>query len=336
MSLFKRAIVALSLILSTCIAMGQGRTITVSSPVGNDFLGKNNSVKFAITGASFEVLVRVRATFLADTTKSVTVEKRFTPQSDGKINDSITLNFADSTPQGKWKIDVTPIEKNTGGSQLIYSPNVFTINPVTVDVKLPLFNNLNPLTGAFVKGIVRISADLNEANVDTWKVSINNSDIPNNSGSSQTVNVLWDTNTITRDGTQTIDIRVEDKAKNSTNKGAVVTLDRVRPSAQITTPGPGTPIPPNSNIVVQVTVTDQFGESVDITGIDVIARTLSGGFITRVSRRGTSSSGNTVSWTGRIRWTSRLPKEFKIVVNVVDRAGNPGVKQEVRVKVGNR
>ncbi|MBS1723050.1 MAG: hypothetical protein JSS66_08885 [Armatimonadetes bacterium] len=318
-------------------ALSFGRDITVTSPVRGAYLGTSNKVNFSIVDATFDVTVNVVATFKnGQNNIKVTVSKVFTPDAANKINDSIDLNFSDTAPQGDWVIVVTPVEKDENGNTLPYIHPNRTIDPVHVDVKAPTFKTFNPIDGSFGKGIIHVVANLSELNVDTWKVQVNNKDIPNNSGNTTLVSVDFDSNTIQKDGPQTISVKVDDLAKNSATKSASITIDRIKPGTQIVAPVPTNPLPPNTDVIVQVHIKDQFSASVDVTGVDVVAKKLDGTFITRVSRRAFSAVGNDVNWSGRIRWRSDLPQEFKIVATAVDKAGNVATLQEIRVRVGNR
>lgn len=307
--------------------------ITVTKPQDGDYLGRTNTVGFNIDGARREVRVRVQAFRVlsgGNEQIAVTVEERFTPNSNNQINGNINLNFAAGTPEGQYRIRVTATE--SGNTYNTPDP----IN-VTVDVKDPSFRTLNPLNNSFVRGnangIVRITATLLEANVEEWRVKINGGDIPGNSGSTESVAVNWDTSGITNDGVQTIDIKVDDRAGNSASKGLSVTLDRVKPNSTILTPTNNFQLRAGTNLPVAVEVSDQFANSVGLTGVDVVARRLNGSFITRVARRSANSSGNGLNWVGRLRWRGSFPNEFKIVVTAIDKAGNRAVVQEVRVRV---
>ncbi len=304
-------------------------TFTVTSPTDGDFLGRSNKVNFNVRGAVREVRVTVRATKVDDPNVSVQIERRFNPNQNGEISDSIDLNFAESTPEGEYRIEVTPVESGN-----TYDP----IPPVsvTVDVAAPRFINLNPIDGGYVRGVVPISVDLNEPNVDTWRVQINQADIPGNSGNAQSFVVNWDTQSILRDGPARITVNVDDRAKNNTNRTVNVTLDRLQPNSNIVTPRPDTPVRPNQSVPVFVQVNDQFNGSVSLSGVTVVATTLDGRFLARVSRRGSEQNGNTLSWFGRLRINKGLPSEFKIVVQVTDRAGNQAVVQETQVKFTDR
>lgn len=316
------------------------RLLRVTSPSSGDFLGKSNTVKFHIDNAQYQVTVTVKATYTGTGGGSVTVKDDFQPNGSNQIDGSINLNFSDGATQGVWKIVVTPSERDANGVAQTYSPASVTLTNLTVDVKAPTFYSVNPLDGTFVKGDannkVRIVAALNEPNLDKWKVQVGGSDFANNEGTKSPVDVLWDIKGITKNGPQALTIKVDDKAKNSVTKTVNLTIDRTKPSSQIVSPGPNTTLPPHTDILVSIKVTDNFSDSVDLTGIDVIAQTTGGGFITRAARKSFSSSGNSVVWSGRIRYTSKIPNQFKLVVKAVDKAGNPAVIQQTLVKIGGR
>jgi len=301
-------------------------TINVTSPNSGDFLGKTNSVSFNITGAVAQVKITVTATLDSNPAINVQVVRQFTPNVEGEIDSSVPLNFSESTPEGAYTLTVVATEP---GATYNSVPPI----PVTIDVKDPKFGDSNPLTGAFVKGIVPIVVDLVESFVDEWRVRINGSDIPNNSGSTNQVVVNWDSNTVIIDGEQTINISVEDLANNTATKDISVTVDRINPSSTILAPSSGAIIRPESRIAVVVDVNDQFTNSVHFTGIDVRLKTLGDVDLGPVPRRNVKTVGNKISWTGRIRSISSLPNSFKIVVTAIDRAGNVAVVQEVTVTV---
>ncbi|HXH60221.1 MAG TPA: hypothetical protein VNI20_02560 [Fimbriimonadaceae bacterium] len=299
-------------------------TITVTSPVAGDFLGTSNSVKFNITGAVVQVTVNVVASLDSNPAINVSVQQNFSPDVNGNINGSIPLNFSPSTPEGPYTLTVTATEPGA-------TYNTVAPISVNVDVKAPKFGNFNPLSGAFVKGVVPISVDLDEPNVKEWRVRINNADIPNNSGSTNVMLVDWDTNTVVTDGSQTINLSVTDLANNSSTKDIGVTVDRIKPSSTILAPASGSTVRPGSRLAVIVDIADQFTGSVHFTGVDVEIQSMTGTVLHRVPRRSISSTGSTLHWTGRIRTTAALPSQFKIVVNAIDRAGNVAVTQEVTV-----
>jgi len=296
-------------------------TLTIQSPSPNDFLGKNSTLRFLITNATVQHRVQIRVTNIANPLISFTFQNIFNPDSDQRINGTINLSFNQSTPEGLYNavVQVT-VPSGTIPDQ--------PINNLTVDVNDPKFLDSNPVTGSFVRGIVPIFLEIQEGNVDLWKVQVNGQDIPNNSDSTNTVNVPWDTTAIQTDGPQSISINVKDKALNEANKSINVTLDRVTPAIQVISPT-GSTVRPNSTIPVVIRINDQFNGSVSTNAIQVMARRMDGTLIQRVTRMMASNTGTTLVWTGRIRKTAVLPSQFKLVVTAVDRAGNPAVSQEV-------
>jgi hypothetical protein len=300
--------------------------ITVTSPNAGDFLGTSNNVKFLITGAVVEVTIDVTATLDSDPGITVTVQRRFTPNSEGKIDNSVPLNFSPSTPEGAYTLTVVATEPGN-------TYNVVPPIPVFVDVKVPKFGNSNPLVDSFVRGNVPVVVDLIEPNVKEWRVKINGGDIPNNSGSSNLVNVNWDSTTVVTDGPQTISVSVEDKAGNTSNKEIPVTVDRINPSSTILAPTVGSAIRPGSTLAVVAEIDDQFQGSIHWTGIRVRMMTMSDTLIALVPRRSINASGDAITWTGRIKTTGQTPDQFKIVIDAIDRAGNVAVTQEVVVNL---
>ncbi|HVL40408.1 MAG TPA: hypothetical protein VM328_13545 [Fimbriimonadaceae bacterium] len=320
---FLRPFVAsfLFLLTSACFA----GTLTVTSPTDGSFVGATNQLRFLVRQASVEVTVRAQITGPGGTTS---VEGRFTPNAQGEIDNSLPLNFSSSNPEGTYTIVVTATEPGN-------TYNSVTLT-VTLDITKPRFLQFSPLPGSYVKGIVPISVLLDEPNVKEWRVQINGQDIPNNTGTDSEFTVFWDTAGIELDGSQTITVRVKDEAENEETRTINVTLDRVQPVITIQYPRSVTPIRPRSTISVVVDVQDATATAVDVTGLDVIVQRLDGTFITRVARTAVRSiGGNTVRWSGRIRWRSGLlPNQFKIVVTAIDRAGNLATPQEVILTLG--
>ncbi len=316
-----------NLVLATLALMSTSAfagNITVTSPSSGDFLGTSNTVNFLITGAVVQVTVKVVCTLDSNPAINVTVERNFNPNSEGNIDNNVPLNFGQSTPEGAYTLTVTVTEP---GATYNSPPAI----PVNVDVKVPKFLDSNPLTGAFVRGIVPVVVDLDEPNVKEWRVKINNADIPNNSGNTNQILVNWDSNTIVTDGPQTINLSVEDLAKNTANKNINVTVDRINPSSSILAPTAGTVIRPGSTFSVVVEVTDQFQGSIHWTGMNVRITDMDDNLIRLVPRKNLTTNGNKITWTGRIRFGGGLPNQFKIVVDAVDRAGNIAVTQTVTV-----
>lgn len=303
-------------------------TLTVTSPNDDDFLGSRNNLNFIIRGARVQVEVVAIITSTTDATNSIRLSERFVPNRDGEVISSLALNFADSTPEGTYRIRV---EVNEPGNT--YTPVTRT---VTIDVRKPEFIEVQPVTNAFVRGVTRIRGRIQEPFIDNWRVRVNGQDIPNNSGRTTTFDVPWDTSSIRLDGRQQISITVDDRARNQIIRNLEVTVDRVPPNISILAPAGGANLRRGADIPVVIDVRDQFSGSVAATGIDVIVRTVDGRYVQRVARRSARASGNTLSWTGVIGWSNRLPDRFKIVVTAVDRAGNVAATQEVLIDIGRR
>ena len=282
-----------------CAVSATAQTLTVTSPLDNDYLGKNNSVSFNITGAVLQVTVKVVATLDSNPATKIEVQDDFTPDDEGKINSSLALNFGDGTPEGAWTLTVSATEPGNSYTNVVI--------PVTVDVNSPKFLDSSPLNNSYVKGVVEINVELEEPNVEEWRVKLNGSDIPNNTGSTNLVSVLWDTAGITDDGDQTILITVKDLAGNTSSKSLKVTVDRIKPSITILAPTETTTIRPAQLIAFVVEVEDQFPDSVHDTGIDVVLKRLDDSFLARVPRQSITRFGNTMQFTGRLRHSITWP-----------------------------
>lgn len=306
-------------------ALSLGGTLVLKSPTEGAYLGLSNSIQFSVTGAKVEVDVTATVVGPAGTTK---VTQSFTPDADGKINDSIGVNFSEGTPTGDYTITLSATEiGNTYDPQTVH---------VKVDVEAPKFYSFSPNNGAFVTGTVKIRATIVETNMKDWRVKVNDQDIPNNTGTTNEVSVDWDTSLVKKDGANTISIVVRDQANNSTTKTLSVTLDRLPPTISIVYPRSSTYIIPGTTINVAIEITDASTTSVDGSGIDVVIQTLDGKYVGLVTRTAITASGsNVLQWVGRIRYRAgAVPTKFKIVVNAVDRAGNRATPQEVSLKVG--
>lgn len=317
---------AILVLFAACAALGAyAQTLTVTSPTEGAFVGSSNQVKFLIRNAIQEVTVRVVATGPGG--GSTQVEGRFTPNSEGNIDNNLSLTFSPSNPEGAYVLVITATEP--GQTYIPVTRNV------TLDRTKPKFLQVNPTDNAFVKGpIVAIGVELDETNVKEWRVQINNQDIPNNTGSTQAFTVNWDTSGIEQDGAQTITIRVKDEADNESTQTISVTLDRVSPVVGIQYPRLDTVLRRRSTVSVVVDITDISTSSIDVTGVDVVVMSLTGNFITRVARSSVRTSGsNTLRWSGRIRYRPNLPNEYKIVAIARDKAGNVAATQEVTVRL---
>jgi hypothetical protein len=319
-----RLVFVLFAILAAAMANAVG-TLTVTSPTEGAFLGATNTLRFNITGATVEVQVTVTVTGPGGST--VIGPQPFTPDTEGRISGTIPVNFSQSSPEGAYTIVVSATE---AGSP--YTP--VTIH-VTVDVTKAKFYDFNPIANSFVKGpIVPIVVKVIEANLKVWHVQVNGQDIPNNTGTTldadNTFTVNWNVSGILLDGPQTINIDVKDQADNDSTQSFTVTIDRVAPTTSITYPRADTRVRPHSTIPVTVDISDQGSGSIDVTGVDVVLKDMSNHLIMRVPR--TSFQNN--RWTGRILSTVTLPRQFKVVANTVDKAGNVGVTQTTIVNVG--
>lgn len=302
------------------------QSLTVSSPLTGDFLGRSTQLKFVASNVFRQAKVVATTTSAADPSISFRAEAIFDPNQDNKIQGTLDLSFDEATPTGLYNIKVEYFEQGN----LITSQN---ISNVTVDTKAPKFRNVVPGSSSYVSLLARIKAELEEPNVDIWRVKVGGRDIPNNTGNGNAIDVTWDTTLIEKDGPQTISIDVTDKARNSSSRSISVTIDRVKPTINILSPTnigyrSGTTIP------VQIDVIDQGNRSVTSQGVQVILKTMDGQFIQKVARRSVRFSGNNLQWAGRIRKTKRIPDQFKLIVQAVDRAGNVAQEQEIIVRYG--
>jgi len=308
--------------------LASAQSLSVTSPTNGAFLGTSNQVRFLITNIDVEANVRVVATGPGGVT--FTNEGDFNPNAELQISSQLSLNIQTGSPEGAYTIVVTAKRKDNG-----FVFGTATIN-VQLDVTKPKFLQFNPLNGTFVRGIVLINVLVQEPNFKDYRVQANSNDIPNGTGETLTggeFSVSWDTSGIQFDGAQSINIRLRDQANNEDTRTISVTLDRINPSVAIVQPRSDVPLRARSNVSVAVDINDASTTSVDVTGIEVIARTMGNGYIAHAARQSyRNTSGNTMRWAGRIRYTNRIPNQFKIVVNVIDRAGNRATTQEVVVQ----
>jgi len=313
--------------LATLVGIASAQSLSVTTPTNGAFLGTSNQVKFLITSIDVEANVRVVATGPGGAV--FTNEGDFTPNGDLRIDSQLSLNINTGSPEGAYTIVVTAKRKDTS-----FVFGTATIN-VQLDLTKPKFLQFNPLNGTFVRGIVLVNVLVLEPNFKDYRVQANGNDIPNGTGTTLVNNefsVSWDTTGIQFDGAQSINIRLRDEANNEDSRTVSVTLDRIAPSVAIIQPRADVPLRSRSNVSVAVDINDSSTSSVDVTGVDVIARTMSDGYLAHVARQSfRNTTGNTLRWTGRLRYSNRIPTQFKIVVNVIDRAGNRATAQEVIV-----
>ena len=298
-------------------------TITVTSPTDGSYLGSNNTLSFNITGARVKVTVVATVTGPGGVTK---IQNDFTPDTEGRITGSLALGFAQNSPQGDYTVNVTATEPGA-------TYNATNLK-VTVDTVAPKILTFSPLKGSFVKGGFRVRYTLQEANLKTTNVTLNGQTVPNNAGTDTVVDVPINTNAIDRDGPLSVGLSATDLANNTLTDTINVTLDRNPPVTTPQYPRSDTPVRPRTDLSILVDVADQFANSVDVTGVDVIVTRLDGTFLARASRLSFRSVGGTTSrWTGRLRRKSvSLPPVYKLVISAIDRAGNVAARQEVTVR----
>jgi hypothetical protein len=303
-------------------AFGQ-TTFTVTSPTQNKWLGANNTLTFNGTKAKVNVTVTAIVTGPGG---SSTVSTTVTPGVDGDFAGSMAINFSPTVAQGNYTIQVSATEPGQ-----TYTP--VSLN-VRVDTKTPKLLEFRPAQNSFVKGIVPLSFRITEDNMKEWRVTVGGADIPNNTGTTETtISLSWDSTSLENDGSQNVALTVKDQADNPLNFTVPLTVDRKAPNTTIQFPRADSPIRANSDVNVIIDVTDQFANSVDLTGLDVVIQRTDGTFITRVPRESWRDIGNSNwRWQGRIRSRVKLPSTYKIVVSTVDKAGNTGTRQEVTVR----
>lgn len=325
---FSRLFVLLLLLPIAVIASAGTLRVTSPTKQGDEdiFFGKSNTIRFDITGARVEVTVK--ATITDPNGGTITVQKKVNPNIDGETQDSLSVNFNDTAVEGRYTIVLSATEPNNSYNEVPLE--------VIVDVVSPTFVSINPANNSFVNGTkkVPIRAELREVAIKEWRVQINGQDIPNNTGNTNEVFVEWDAGSIQRDGPQSISIKATDKSGNESTRTISVTLDRVAPNVSIDSPKSGDVTPPNSRITVNVIVIDQHPNAVTSPGISVQLRRMDNRYIGRVARIQSRNEGNNTRWSGRVRKFRNPPSQFKIVVNVTDRAGNKATKQEVVVNIG--
>lgn len=334
----------LVLILSALVAgFAHAGTITVTSPAKGSAAAPTpikgtTPVNFNITGGVTQVTVTVRIFRLDNNTLYSALEPvKVTPNTDGKVTGSANLKFTKGIdPEIGYRVEIRATEESTPGNVYNSDQDIF----VKPDLTAPKIIRFTPVSGAFVKGVVNITVQIQEDNLKDWRVQVDNGDLPNGTGT--TVNslgrftVLWDTSGVVLDGPKTITVRVKDTADNETTQNINVTIDRVKPIITIRSPQSNAVFTAGSIVNVVVDIKDFSNTSVPVTGVDVVARTTTGTFVLRVPRISfTQVDATTVRWTGRIRWVKgQLPKTFRIHVTAIDKANNVANPQVVTVNIG--
>jgi hypothetical protein len=294
--------------------------LVVQSPIEGGYLGVNNTLNFQITGVVYQTTVTAVITGPNGNVTSAT--GKFTPNDNtDTITSSLPVTFNASSPPGAYTIVVSATSPNT------------TINSVTVHVTVivtpPALLAWTPLTGAYVQGVVQIRALTSSTQLQSWRVQVNNQDIPNNVGASSMIDVPWDTTNFKNQSPNTITIVLTDLAGNTSTTTMNVTVDRTPPVITVIYPQSGVKLIAGSQISVIVNITVPAAAEMDRTGIDVIAQTTTGSYLTRVAFvSATALNSTTFQWTGRILTsTVKLPKTFQLKVTAVDLAGNSATPQ---------
>jgi hypothetical protein len=305
--------------LAACLTFAG--TLTVTSPTSGAYIGTTNTLGFNITGAEVQVTVKVVVTYPTSATSTYT--QQFSPDTSGDITGTMALDFTESDPQGVYKIAVSATEPGNSYESTTLS--------VTLLPKSPVFTGYSPGTGSYVKGIVPIRATIQDTYLQQWTVQVNGQDIANNTGSTDSVAVNWDTTGIAKDGPQTVTITATDMAQNTTTVTMTLTVIRVPPVVTVEYPTSTTRLVPGSDVSIVLSIQSEFSGAVDKQGVTVLAETMSGSFIAMASVI-SFTSGTTNVWNGRIRWIpGLLPKQFKLVATCMDKAGNTATPQTVTV-----
>jgi hypothetical protein len=306
------------------------QTLSLTSPLDGDFVGRSTTFQLRATNITQQVRAIITISKNPSGNPSTTLpEVRIDPDGQGNGSGSAVWSPGTGFPEGLYDVVITATH---GGSPL--PPINLQLNLDTVP---PKFTDFAPANNSFVSGNpVTISALIQETNMDTWRVRVNDEDIPNNTGSGNSVLVIWDPSSIEQDGQQTIKITARDLAGNEETKEIVVRLDRVSPEVSVLFPRPNQGVIPNGLLGVSFDVIDSSSNSVDVGSIIVELRTMANVFIKRVGRVSYSERNDTTArWTGLVNVT--LPPgltEFKLVITAVDKAGNVATVQEVPLTIG--
>ncbi len=310
-----------------CVGAASAATISVSAPSNGDYFGKSNTVKYNLKDMVSRATINVVATSVDNPTVSIAQTTTNDPDSTNSATGSLPFNLTATVPQGNYTLQVTATE--SGSTYNIPAPI-----SIIVDVIEPKFVNFNPISGAYFSGKLLITATLLEPNIKEWRVQANGSDIPNNTGNTTDVSVLWDATSLPNDGKQSITINATDKALNTANRQMDVTLDRLPPSITVLSPLNNQAYRPGSDIPVTITIADQFADSLDERFVSVLIQDTAGRTLGRVARRQAMASGNSLIWIGRLRHSRSFPSQFNIVTMASDKAGNSAVSQTVMVSNG--
>ncbi len=321
-------------------ALSLAGNITVTSPAkGTAVLPTpikgSTSINFNITGGITEVTVEVKVFRIDTGVLYRTLQPvKVTPSTDGKVTGSASLSFTKGIdPEVGYRVEVRAKEESTPTNTYNADQNLF----VKPDLTAPKILQFSPLSGAAVKGVVRISVQISEINLKDWRVQVDGADLPNGEGTTVDAegrfSVDWDTSGIQFDGNKSINVRVRDTADNESSQSINVTIDRVKPVVTFQSPQNNAQFAPGTTLNIVVDIKDP---NITVTGVDIVLRKTNGAFIARVARQSFQSIGNnTFRWVGRVRWRDNfLPTVFKVHASAIDRAGNAAAPQSVSVTVG--
>ena len=325
---FARKGVVLGAAVLTLAVGAMAGTLTVTAPTNGAFVGSSTNITFRIAGGVVEVTVRAVITSNV-TGATTTLETRVTPDENGNVpSGSMTWAPSQSFPEGEYTIVVSATEPGN-----TYQPTTII---VTLDRLDPRLFEYSPINNSFINGPITVLATVDEPNIDVWRVTVNDADLPNNTGSTQKIGVLWDPSNIELDGEQTVKINVKDLARNELTQSITVTLDRAAPVVNVVYPRVNQALIPGSLVTVLILIQDISATSVDPISVVAEIQKLDGTVIRRVSRLAYEEvNATTARWIGR--WKAVTPggvNNFRLVVNVIDRAGNVAVTQIVPLTFG--
>ncbi|HWP31492.1 MAG TPA: hypothetical protein VNK96_07205 [Fimbriimonadales bacterium] len=310
--------------------------LTITSPQNGDFVGQTASIKYQVSGADSEITTKATITEDANPSNEIILEESKVPPPQGNITGELQWNPGKNYPGGLYHIKV---EGFIGKSQTGVLFETILLD-VTLDPQEPKIIDFSPAEGAFVNGTVNFSFKTDElaSNVKEWKLTIDGSLAKTASGTSD-FNVIYNFNPDVDDGPKTVLVSVKDLADNVTEKQYTITLDTADPGVEIKSPNSNIKVKPESIVYVVLHITGEFidsttgSSSVDVTGVDVELRDMNNNFIKKVPRLEFTVIGEVIQWVGRFKVTG-LPNKFKVVVTVVDVAGNQADPQEVILEVG--
>lgn len=257
---------------------------------------------------------------------TVSVNQTFNPDSTGLVDGTIPVSLSSSLPEGTYTLTLSATDTTT-------TPAVTQTESVFVQLKSPTFLYVSPNDGSYTSKLIRVRALLKSSGIKSWKVQINGGDVANNTGTTNTVSVDWDSSNVATDGPQTVTITATDLAGNSSTKSITVYIDRVKPTLTIAFPVSGVSLHLGTQLDVVVDVTTPTTAEINQSGLDVILKSVSGQYLYRVSRVSFRSINSTTQrWIGRALTTGRpFPRQLIVVATATDNAGNTATPQQITV-----